>query len=896
MYRFSIVVNGRMEGMDWVRTSQKRTGQKRNSLRRLKSRQIDWKFWKWDRDKLMKRVAIGLAGTMIGSMLLLAIMMAWFSKDLPSPGEIKRREGFSTQILAREGEVLYDVSESDERREPVSFEEIPEYLKQATVAVEDKNFYGHSGFDLLGMVRGFSKVFFGRRVQGGSTLTQQLVKNVLLSSERTVIRKLKEFVLAVQIERKFTKDEILQMYLQEAPYGGTAIGAKVASRVYFSKELDELNLVESAFLAGMPQAPTRYSPYGVNSEAWKGRTAIVLERMKGEGYISKDEEQEAIIGLDELEFRPQGGSIQAPHFVMYVRSLLAEQFGEEVVNGGGLKVTTTLDLELQEAAQDIVAEEIEKVESLGIGNGAAIVLEPNMGEVLAMVGSKDFFAEDYDGEVNVVLSQRQPGSAIKPITYLTAFKKGYSPAYTLVDVETEFAVGGEKSYKPVNYDGEFRGPVQVRFALGSSLNIPAVKMLQLVGLKDMLQVAYELGLDTLEPSRENMSRFGLSVALGGGEVRLIDLASAYSAFANAGEKISPVAITKVEDARGKTIWEYKEERKKQVMSEEEAYLINHILSDNNARLLTFGANSYLNMGSEIAVKTGTTNDKRDNWTIGWSDSVLVGVWVGNNDNSPMKEVASGVSGASPIWRNVIREALAKYPAEGFEKPDGIETMEVDAISGYPEHDGFAKRTEYFIKGTVPSGEDLIHFKAKVCKGDQGKLANDLMVSRGDYDEKEVIWLLAPEVLPEAVRINWQTGMDAWASGQGDERYHRITEYCSESDDWGVNLKQPENHKRYEDGNIDWKAEIVGAGEVEWAKLIIDGSVKQTLSGKPWEGEINLSQGSYTVKVKVRLKDGEEKESGEHKIGVGQEWDYQSPTPIPTPAPITPTAVVTPDED
>ncbi|GAG29953.1 unnamed protein product, partial [marine sediment metagenome] len=248
-----------------------------------------------------------------------------------------------------------------------------------------------------------------------------------------------------------------------------------------------------------------------------------------------------------------------------------------------------------------------------------------------------FFAEDYDGEVNVVLSQRQPGSAIKPITYLTAFKKGYSPAYVLVDVETEFAVGGERSYKPVNYDGNFRGPVQVRFALGSSLNIPAVKMLQLVGLRDMLQVAHEVGLETLEPTEENMRRFGLSIALGGGEVRLIDLASAYSAFANGGEKINPVVITKVEDARGKTIWEYKEERKKQVMSEEEAFLINHVLSDNNARLLTFGANSYLNMGSEIAVKTGTTNDKRDNWTIGWSDSILVGVWVGNNDNSPMKQ-------------------------------------------------------------------------------------------------------------------------------------------------------------------------------------------------------------------------------------------------------------------
>src|SRR3990172_5501633 len=431
--------------------------------------------------KLAKFAFLGV----VGLFLLSFVVFPLFAFNLPSPDKIVRREGFSTKILDRNGEVLYDIF-ADQRRTAVPLGDIPVYVRQATIAIEDKNFYQHSGFDPFGMLRGFSRVFTLGRAQGGSTLTQQLVKNVLLTPERSIFRKIKEFILAVQIERRYTKDEILQMYLNEAPYGGTAWGVEAAAEVYFGKKVKDLTLIESAVLAGMPQRPSVYSPYSSTPNAYMGRTQEVLRRMREDGYISKDQEESAKRELDNVKFQERGASFKAPHFVQYVQKVLSERYGEVVVEQGGLKVTTTLDLELQEKAEDIIKEEIDKVEKQNITNGAAVALNPETGEILAMVASKDFNAPDYDGQFNTaVQALRQPGSSIKPVTYVTALKEGYTASTLLMDVETTFPGGeGQPDYKPVNYDGKFRGPMQVRFALANSINLAAVKMLAMVGIKD----------------------------------------------------------------------------------------------------------------------------------------------------------------------------------------------------------------------------------------------------------------------------------------------------------------------------------------------------------------------------------------------------------------------------
>ncbi|MBI2309484.1 transglycosylase domain-containing protein [Candidatus Collierbacteria bacterium] len=825
----------------------------------------------------------GLVAAVLGIISIIAVF-AWFSRDLPSPERIVRKSGFSTKIMARDGEVLYDVY-GDVQRELVNLSLVPDSLKQATVAVEDKNFYSHQGFDVTGMGRAVFNIIIRHRLEGGSTLTQQLVKNVLLTQERSLPRKLKEFVLAVQLEKRFSKDQILQMYLQESPYGGQAVGVGTAASVYFGKQVEELVLTESAFLAGLPQAPTRYSPYGKNPEAYIARTEHVLRRMKDDGYITAEQEKTSVEELKDLKFKPPGTTIKAPHFVMYVKDILASQFGEDMVEGGGLKVTTTLDLKLQEKAESIVSEEIEKVKALNISNGAVMAMNPTNGEILSMVGSRDFHSTEIDGQVNVTIRPRQPGSAIKPVTYLTALRKGFPPSFMIVDNKTSFDSGDpEKPYEPENYDGKFRGPVQLRYALGSSLNVPSVKLLQLAGLKDMLSVAFDLGLTTLEPTAANLRRLGLSVTLGGGEVKLLDLVSAYSAFANGGDKIAPVSILKVADSDGKILFQYHQVKSRRVISPQEAFLINNILTDNTARLLTFGVNSLLNMGSRpVAVKTGTTNDRKDNWAIGWSRSVIVGAWVGNNDNASMKEVASGASGASPIWRRLMLEALTVYPSENFETPPGIVSRDVDIISGYTTHDGFPSRPEYFMEQSIPDGQDPIHVKIPVCKSD-GKKAGPVEIAKGDTEEREFILLEAPKELLEADRKKWQEGIDAWIAGQGDNRYKPPTEQCSSGEEAVIKVKQPQDQTKINNNSFDWEVEVVTGKKIDKVEVFVDGQSRQTLTSSPWKSTLNLPNGSYKLKFKATLEGAKEFESGEIKIGVNQEWN-QSPTLTPT---LTPT--------
>ncbi|MFH2085849.1 MAG: transglycosylase domain-containing protein [bacterium] len=841
---------------DWARTWQQRKYGGRRKFR-------------FERQTVLKYLGItALFGT-LAAIVLMFVLFAWFARSLPDPNKIVRREGFSTKIQDRDGGTLYELYQ-DYNRIPSALTDVPKQLQEATIAIEDKEFYSHQGFSVTGYLRGFLRLFTTGRAQGGSTLTQQLVKNVLLSSDRTITRKLKELVLSMQIEKKFSKDEILQMYLNEAPYGGTAIGIAAASERYFGVEPKDLTLTQSAILAGMPQAPSRYSPYGSDKKAYVGRAADVLRRMREDGKITGVQEKTSVEELPNVEFKPQTASLKAPHFVFYVKDQLVNLLGEAVVEEGGYTVTTTLDSELQDFAQTTVKEEIDRLENVHVTNGAALVMNPQNGEVLAMIGSKDYFTPDYDGQVNVVMSLRQPGSAIKPVTYATAFTKGYAPSSLILDVPTKFPGGKEgEFYEPKNYDGKFHGPVQLRFALGSSLNIPAVKLLSLVGLKDMLTTAYDMGFDSLAPTAANMTRFGLSVTLGGGEVRLYDLVHAYSAFANGGERVEPVSILKVVKD-GRTLYEAKQAKKQRVLSEEVAFLINHVLYDNNARLMTFGANSYLNMsGRPIAVKTGTTNDKRDNWTVGWSTKAVVGVWVGNNDNSPMKEVASGVTGASPIWRKIIQKTWEKYKGDDFVAPAGVEARQVDNLSGYPEHDGYPARADYFVRGTAPTEPDPIHTKVKLCRADHSKLANEIDVARGEYDEQEY-YVLKQE------SMSWVDDIQVWIDGQDDPKFKVPTEYCSTNTDTVIGFEKPGGNTRVDSNNVEVRLRVTTGKEIEWVKLYVNNEVRESFTTKDVNTTITLGNGTYELLGKVRTKDGQEIDT-RIKIGVNMDWNF-APSP------------------
>lgn len=710
----------------------------------------------------------------IAGVVLLVFLFFWYGRDLPTPGKLNATNlSESTKIYDRNGILLYDIFQG-QNRTYVELKDISKTLQQATIAIEDKDFYTNQGFSLAAYLRVARDVILLRGISGGSTLTQQLVKNALLTSERTLPRKIKELILAIQVDKKYSKDQILELYLNIVPYGGTMVGVEAASEGYFGKKAKDLSLVESAILAGLPQLPSYYSPSGQHPKAYIDRTTDVLRRMAEDGYITSKQEKDAVKSLDKVEFLPKGQSIKAPHFSFYVKDLLTRQFGESMVEQGGLQVTTTLDYKLEEKAEQIVNEEVDAAKSLKVGNGASIVLNPKNGEILAMIGSKDFFATEsatavkdkkipFDGQFNVVTQAlRQPGSSIKPVTYATALAKGYTAASLLMDTHTVFPNQGGKDYEPHNYDGKFHGPVQMRFALGSSLNIPAVKMLARIGVKNMLTTAYNMGISTFTPTDENVNHFGLSITLGGGEVHMIELASAYSAFANGGERVDPVAILKVTDRKGKVLYENKDTMPKRVVSPEVAFIVSHMLLDNNARLMTFGPNSYLNIpGRTIAVKTGTTDDKRDNWTIGWTPSVLVATWVGNNDNSPMGNVASGVTGAAPIWRRIILEALKGKPAEDFPKPDTVSAVTIDSLGGGLPIDGQSTRSEYFIKGTEPQGPAAIYKEIKVSKADNGKLASDSEVAKNEYDIKKYIVFSEDDPFSADGKNRWQDGINEW---------------------------------------------------------------------------------------------------------------------------------------
>jgi 1A family penicillin-binding protein len=795
----------------------------------------------------------------IGGFVLTFFAFVIFARDLPSPYKLTQRQvSLSTKIYDRNNQLLYDIYGS-QNRALVKISELPPYVKQATISIEDKDFYKHKGFSEKGFARAIFTIIFKGKLQGGSTLTQQVVKNALLTPERTITRKIKEFILAIQIEQRYSKDEILQIYLNEVPYGGTAYGIEAAAETYFGKNAKDLTLTETVILAGFPQKPSYYSPFGSNPKAYIQRSQDVARRMREDGYITKEEEEKIKKQLPNIQFQTQGAGIKAPHFVLYVKDLLVEQFGQRVVEQGGLQVKTTLDLKLQEEAQKIVAEEIGKLTKLKVGNGAAVVVAPKTGEILAMVGSKDYFAKDYDGNVNVALSLRQPGSSIKPVNYATAFKKGYTPSFLIMDVATEFPGGaGQPPYKPVNYDGKFHGPMQVRYALGNSINLAAVKMLATNGIKDMLITANDMGLSTLAPTDQNVNRFGLSLTLGGGEIRLLDMAEAFGVFANEGLRVEPAAILEVKDSKGATIFKYNPPSGKKVLSEEISYLVSSILSDNDARTMAFGANSLLKVGGKtVAVKTGTTDDKRDNWTLGYTKSAVVGVWVGNNDNSPMNpSLTSGVTGAAPIWNRIMRTALKDKPDEPFKKPDGVTEMEIDAIGGGLPCPGFPTRKEFFIKGTEPKDSCLVE------KEKDGK-----------------VYFVFQERDPVSTdgRNRWQEGINAWMASQSDERYHPPQELLSGSgqvskqvgeNDVIVNILKPSPQAQL--GTVvDIEAQVLSGKSISTVEFWVDGVFVKSKGSSEASGENRYTftydfgegaNGKHKIEIKAQNESGSKGES------------------------------------
>lgn len=599
----------------------------------------------------------------------IAAVFAYFAKDLPEPGKVNTRSiAESTKIYDRTGTVLlYDIH-GEEKRTIIPEQDIPSVVKQATIALEDHNFYNHIGFDVKGVANAvISNIFHVGGGRGGSTITQQFVKNSLLTNERSLTRKIKELILAVEIELRFSKEEILGMYLNEIPYGSNAYGIEAAAQTFFGKNAKDLTLDEAALLASLPQAPSRYSPYGSYTERLKIRQEYALNEMVDLGYISRQDADSAKETDVFSKLTKNTETIKAPHFVMYVRDILEEQYGADALEKEGLHVITTLDWEKQQVAEKIVQERaLENKAKYNAENAALVAIDPATGDIVTMVGSRNYFDTEIDGQVNVAIRDRQPGSSFKPYAYLYAFKKGYTPETTLYDVETQFGTDKTTEYAPRNYSGTFNGPVSMKEALGMSLNIPAVKALYLAGPADVIMFAKQLGITTLNEPK----RYGLSLVLGGGEVKLVDHTAAFSVFANNGIKHEKRALLRITAGNGTEIYAAQDTADERIIDEKYVAMLSHTLSSNKYRAPVFGENSALRFDDRsVAVKTGTTNDNRDGWAMGYTPDIAVGVWAGNNDNSSMSAKGDGSYVAAPIFRDFILSAYPKPSDKKFPSYD-----------------------------------------------------------------------------------------------------------------------------------------------------------------------------------------------------------------------------------
>lgn len=839
-----------------------------------------------------------VAGLCIFLFFLIIGVFAWFSRDLPAPGKLSQTSQSSTVFYDRDGKILFELYK-DKNRLPVQFSDIPDTVKKATISIEDKDFYKHGGISNTGILRSLFYFIVNRKISGGgSTITQQLIKNVLLTSQQTAVRKLKEIILAVAVEGKYSKDQILEMYLNEVPYGGSFYGIGSAAKGYFNKSPKDLTLLESAFIAGLPQNPSIYSPFIGVKDAWKQRTKDVLRRMREDGKITPKQEQENVKNIDKLTFSNVRMSINAPHFVFYVKQQIEKEYGAKIMDQG-LKIKTTLSLDVQQKAEKIVKNEVEAIKNYDVGNGAVVVLDSQTDEILGMVGSYDYNDTKY-GNFNAAISYRQPGSAVKPITYALALEKGYTPSSAIMDVQTVFPIKGQPDYVPVNYSGKFNGPRQLRFALANSLNIPAVKLLAIVGVQDFLTRADLMGLHTLAPTQDNLNRFGLAVTLGGGEVSLLDLSNAFSVFARGGIRKDTSSILEIKDQNNKIIYSAHQGNEMKVFSPEISFLISHILSDNNARAEEFGLRSYLNIpGKTVAVKTGTTNDKRDNWAVGFTKGITVGAWVGNNDNSVMDpRVTSGETGASPIWYKLMSELLKTYKDGIMDKPDKVKAITVDSLFGGLPKDGIPTRSEYFIDGTEPKDASPFYKKVKISKSN-GKLANDVEIKTGNYDEKDCYVVTESDPVSTDGKNRWQEGIDAWRAQQSDDKWKCPTDVSdNRSDDVVVSIKNISDHSTVTDKNMSVRIKTVTLSPLKNIKIFVNGNEKKNYNEDKQDFEISLSDldikddGVYELKVRAT---NQKDKSGESaiKFGLNKPWDFSVPTAAPTTS-TTPTPAPTAD--
>lgn len=636
---------------------------------------------KWKTARIIS-IYIGIAG-----ILFTVGIFLYFAKDLPDANGLSDRTVVeSTKIMDRTGQyILYEVH-GEEKRTMIPFSDMPDNIKYATIALEDQDFYSHHGIKITSIIRAvFKDVLKGGASQGGSTITQQFVKKSMLTDEKTFTRKIKEAILSLELETKYSKDEILAMYLNQIPYGSNAYGIEAAAKTFFGKNAKELTLDEAALIASLPQAPSYYSPYGSHVDSLKVRQEYALKQMEKLGYITSDQLEE-FKNVDVLsKIKSFQESINAPHFVMYVKEYLEKTYGEQAVEQGGLKVYTTLDWDKQQIAEKAVKEGAEKnVKNWNAYNSSLVAMDPKTGQIMAMVGSKDFFGKSqpegcisgkdckFEPQDNVAIRDRQPGSSFKPYVYLTAFTKGYTPETIMFDVATNFgSQGSEKDYEPQNYDGKFRGPLPMKECLAQSLNIPAVKTLYLVGIQNAIATAKGLGITGLN---NQSNYYGLSLVLGGGEVKLLDHVNAFSTLATGGIKHNKTAILKIENNKGEILEEYKSSEGERTIEEKYVAMLDHIMSTNDYRAPIFGENSPLRFDNrQVAAKTGTTNEFRDGWVVGYTPSLAVGVWSGNNDNTPMRAGADGVNVSAPIWRSFLDQVLGNYSMENFPKYEKEET-------------------------------------------------------------------------------------------------------------------------------------------------------------------------------------------------------------------------------
>jgi penicillin-binding protein 1C len=815
----------------------------------------------WIGKILLGVLTLGIVGSLAGIIFIITVV-----SDIPDvPTRFNNAE--STIIYDREGNILYTIH-GEENRKEIPLSEIPKHVIDATVAIEDDQFFEHHGFDVGGILKGFLAEYIGLgQRRGGSTITQQLVKNTLLSNERTLTRKLKELIISIQLERTYSKNEILSLYLNTIPYGSNAYGIEMASRIFFDKNAKDLTLAEASILASLPQAPSRYNPYSNGKEALMGyfdeegnyiagRKDVVLKRMEDLGYVTSEERQKAFDEAAQISFNKKyKENIQHPHFVLYVKELLENKFGKEAVETGGIHVYTTIDPNLQKKAEEVIAEKmLTYPEKYGATNTAVLSVDIEKGQILAMVGSSDYFNEEIDGNVNVVFRKRQPGSSFKPVVYAAAFAKGYSPATVIYDLETDFG----NDYIPQNYDGSFRGPITARRALNASLNIPAVKMAFLAGVDNVVNLAKKMGYTDLI----NGDQYGTSIGLGTGEVTLYQMVTAYSVFANGGKKMAFTPFLRIETSDGKIIENNEDVKPKEieVLDPQIAYTINHVISDKTAR--PPGWNNNLQLADQInGAKTGTSNKRvkpgneagsikpLDNWTLGYTTKIVTGVWVGNNDSSPLNFNADGLTTAAPIWKAVMTEATKNHDLEEFPKPDGISWKKVSKWTGLlpseltPDTDVVA---ELFTTFNTPTEVDQSFMKVKIDKVSK-KLPTEFTPQDSIVDA-----LVANFHSLNPTDPNWEKPVQQWAKGfiesygadtivleKAPTEFDDIHTADSEQKKPKITIITPQDNANLPAGTVDIFVEIDAPNGVEKVEYFVDKRLSRTTTTYPYSEKIRI---------------------------------------------------------